>query len=286
MNKQCPLVSVGIIGYGSMGSALARAMARSARFHKGFSLRVYAKGGQRPEGAEQGILFTTTLRELVLGCDIIMVAVRPEQVEAVVRDTAALLSANREPGRALLLSVAAGVTLPQLEQAAGKACAVMRVMPNTLVEADKGLFGLCPGSGITPEEKELVISLLGGLGVVIELDENRMNAFTALAGCGPGFLFHIMDSLCEAGVSVGLTREASRAIGVTLMEGCGALAASTGRHPAVLREQSTSPAGMTIAGLNHMDRTGLRGHLIDAFKTAWLQGEAMDRQGDGQREQS
>ena len=103
-------------------------------------------------------------------------------------------------------------------------------------------------------------------------------SFTSLAGCGPGFLFHIMDGLCEAGVSVGLSRENSRIIAVELMGGCARLAEVTGKHPVILREQGTSPAGMTIAGLNLLDRTGVRGHLIEAVKTARDQGKVMDTQ--------
>lgn len=277
MNKRVSLTSVGLIGYGSMGSALARAMARAEAFRQSFSLCVHAKHTQETDEKEHGILFTRTLQELVSESDIVIVAVRPEQVEGVVREVAGLLPAEPGSRRCILLSLAAGIPLSRLDQMAGSVCTVMRIMPNTLVEVGKGLFGLCAGPHVSPEEKDLVFALFNGLGTVIELDEGRMNAFTALAGCGPGFLFHIMDSLCEAGVSVGLTREASQAIAATLMEGCGALAVATGRHPVILREQGTSPAGMTIAGLNHMDRTGMRGHLIDAVKAALEQGERMDR---------
>ena len=281
MNARFSLTSVGLVGFGSMGSAMARAMAGSRDFLKRFSLCIYAK--KRPEdgGNEQELLFTSTLRELVCESDIIIVAVRPEQVEGLLREMTDLMAGNELSCRKILVCVAAGVPLERLRGLAGKNFAVMRVMPNTLVEAGKGLFGLCAGrpeSGqISAGEMDLVRDLFGGLGTVVEIDESAMNAFTALAGCGPGFLFHVMDAFCEAGVSVGLGREASRSIAAALMEGCGALAAVTGRHPVILREQGTSPAGMTIAGLNHMDRTGVRGALIDAVKIAAEQGERMDR---------
>ena len=131
---------------------------------------------------------------------------------------------------------------------------------------------------VAAEQKDLIDSLFGGLGKVIHLPEEAMNAFTSLAGAGPGFLFHIMDGFCEAGVSVGLSRENSRIIAIELMGGCARLAEVTGKHPVLLREQGTSPAGMTIAGLNLLDRTGVRGHLIEAVKTARDQGKAMDAQ--------
>ena len=281
MNTHSPHTSVGLVGFGSMGAAMAKAMACSREFPKRFSLRILAKNKCAADGSEEGLVFTDTLKELVQQSDIIIIAVRPEQVEGLLYEIRNLM-VGREPGpRKVLVSVAAGVPIDRLRRAAGNDPAVVRVMPNTLVEVGKGLFGLCAenanGVSISSEEKDLVRDLFAGLGTVVEIDESGMNAFTALAGCGPGFLFHIMDAFCEAGVSVGLGRGVSRSISVALMEGCGTLASVTGRHPVMLREQGTSPAGMTIAGLNHMDSTGLRGTLIDAVKIAAKQGERMDQ---------
>jgi pyrroline-5-carboxylate reductase len=261
-----------------MGSALAVAIARSRDLRKRFSLRVHAKSGPPKAQGEQGISFTKTVQELVCDSDITILAVRPEQVESVLHDVVSSLGEEDSSRSRILVSVAAGVPLHFLRAHAAKKFAVVRIMPNTLVEIGRGLFGLCGAAAVSGEQKSLILSLFNGLGTVIELEESKMNPFTALAGCGPGFLFHIMDSFCEAGVSVGLTREASQAIAISLMAGCGALAESTGRHPVLLREQGTSPAGMTIAGLNHLDRTGMRGHVIDAVKIALQQGEAMNQE--------
>jgi pyrroline-5-carboxylate reductase len=105
-----------------------------------------------------------------------------------------------------------------------------------------------------------------------------MNAFTALSGSGPGYVFHFLESLAEAGVSVGLGREDSRAIALGLLRGCAAMAEQSGLHPAVLREQVSSPAGTTIAGLNHLDRQGARGILVDAVREAARRSEEMERE--------
>ena len=277
MENISPRPAVGIIGYGSMGGALAKAMARTEAARDGFSLRVLARGNRQKAVAEApDIAFADSLQELVPQSDIILVAVLPEHVEQLVRDILLCLPRETQPQDKLLLSVAAGVTLPQLCSLAGDRLAVARVMPNTLVEVARGLFGVCRGPNLSDRQKDMIASLFGALGKVIYLEESAMNAFTALAGCGPGFLFHIMDSFCEAGVSAGLTRENSRAITLELMGGCARLAEVTGAHPVLLREQGTSPAGMTIAGLNLLDRTGVRGHIIDAVLAARNQGKAMD----------
>ncbi len=277
MNTASLPVPVGIIGYGSMGSALAKAIARTEPLRGGFSLCVLARGNKkRAVEAARDIVFVDSLPELVERSSIIIVAVMPEGVEQLARDIVACLPAGARPRDKMLLSVAAGVPLPLLASIAGEKLAVARVMPNTLVEVGRGLFGVCLTPEIDAKQKDLIDTLFGGLGKVVHLPEEAMNAFTSLAGCGPGFLFHIMDGLCEAGVSVGLSRENSRIIAIELMGGCARLAEVTGKHPVLLREQGTSPAGMTIAGLNLLDRTGVRGHLIEAVKTAGERGRIMD----------
>lgn len=278
MSTQPAHASVGIIGYGSMGSAIARAIASSDELKKQFFLQVYAKKQQQAEDDRQVIFFSQRLQDLVNACDIIIVAVRPEQVAGVLRDVVQDLAADKALPRKILISVAAGVTLDALQSLTGNTLPAVRVMPNTLVEVGRGIFGLCSGPDLTKEHKSLILTLFNGIGTVVELEEQHMNAFTALAGCGPGLLFNIMDSLSEAGVSVGLSRESSLSIAKSLMAGCGILAETTGRHPVTLREQGTSPAGMTIAGLNYMDAQGIRGHLIEAVKVACRQGEVMDRE--------
>ncbi|MDL2266902.1 pyrroline-5-carboxylate reductase [Desulfovibrio sp. OttesenSCG-928-G15] len=268
--------TVGIIGYGSMGAALANAMVRSKSFQKSFSLRVYAKEAPARSRARPGIVFSKTLQELAVDCAILIIAVRPEQVASVVRDVCRFRAEAKSSLGGTLVSIAAGVTLAELHTLTADSFSVFRVMPNILVEVGKGLFGLCTMENVQAEDRRDVLTLFSGLGTVIEFDEKNMNAFTALAGCGPGFLFHIMDSLCEAGVSVGLTRQDAQTISAALMDGCASMASVSGKHPVLLREQGTSPAGMTIAGLNHLDRTGVRGHIIDAVKAAFEQGGRMD----------
>lgn len=270
--------SIGIIGYGSMGSAIAKAIINSHLLAKQFTLKIYAKDRQKSVQKEPSLFFSESLAALVADCDIIFIAVRPEQVAGVVQESVQSSAQNKPLNQKILVSVAAGVTLDCLRTLTGDAFAAVRVMPNTLVEVGKGIFGLCTGPKVSLEQKSIIVSLLSNIGTVVELEERDMNAFTALAGCGPGFLFHIMDSLSEAGVSVGLSRETSFTIAKSLMSGCGMLAEATGRHPTTLREQGTSPAGMTIAGLNYMDCQGLRGHLIEAVKVAYRKGVALDIQ--------
>ncbi len=279
MNTPGSKPGIGIIGCGSMGTALVKSIVNSDTTKNKYFLCAYAKNEDQKSAMNAlGICCATDICDLISKSDFIIVAVRPEQVKSVVEDIVNSPSQAVRQNKKIIISLAAGITLPFLSSLIDERFDIARVMPNTLVSIGRGLFGLCFGSAISIENKQLVRELFGELGRVVEFEESKMNAFTALAGCGPGFLFYIMDSFAEAGVSVGLNRNDAQTIAISLMDGCTYLAESTGVHPALLREQGTSPAGMTIAGLNHLDCVGVRGHLIEAVKKTMAQGKIMDKE--------
>lgn len=285
-----PLV-LGVIGCGNMGRALIAGVRNSPVLRERFSLLAYARSEtSASEMREMNIPLASSALELAHESDIILPAVKPYQMRGLLEQIRPALSSARSrdnpnwPHR-LLLSIAAGVTLENLRVMLAKACPAARAMPNTLVAVGEGLFGLCfDDSGHSPAatqaQKDAARHLMGGLGQVVELDEDKLNAFTALAGCGPAYVFHFMESLAEAGVSVGLSRESSLSIALSLMRGCAGLAGQTGRHPALLREQVTSPGGMTIAAVNHLDRSAVRGILVDAVLAAMERGRAMEKEAE------
>ena len=117
-----------------------------------------------------------------------------------------------------------------------------------------------------------------GLGSVFILPEQKMNAFSAVAGCGPAYVFHMMDAIMEAAVTLGFTRQEANAMTVGLFRGSAQLVKETGQHPAVLHANVTSPGGQTIVGTNHLSRTAVRGHIIDAVLAANERGKAMEQE--------
>jgi pyrroline-5-carboxylate reductase len=267
---------LGILGCGNMGGAFARGVAAQPALAAAFPLLTYDPGEKAAAAMRAiGATVVNSPRELAEGADIILLAVKPYHVGGALAEIAPALSDSKT-----LVSIAAGVPLDFLRQGVGGACPVARVMPNTLVAVSDGVYALCcdkMGMPLPEDRRQAVRHLLGSLGRVLELDESKMNAFTALAGSGPAYVFHFMDSLAEAGVSVGLTREDSRAIALSLVRGCAALA-EQGEHPVALREQVSSPGGTTVAALNHLDRTGVRGSLIDAVIAAWRRGQEMEKE--------
>ncbi|MDR1945862.1 MAG: pyrroline-5-carboxylate reductase [Desulfovibrio sp.] len=267
-------VSLGLVGYGSMGRALALGTAASEPLRGVFAVSVYEKSAANAEAAlSAGFPVAGSAAELAAASDFILIAVKPHQVGAILEETAPRLTGDK-----VLLSIAAGITLDFLEQGIAGRCPVARIMPNTPALVGRGIFGFCFGRGVPGPAREKIRLLLGSLGMAAELEEAGMNAFTALSGSGPGYVFHFMESLAEAGASVGLDRELSRNIAVELLRGCAEMAAAAGVHPAVLREQVSSPAGTTLAGLNHLDRSGARGILVDAIRAAFERSKAMEKE--------
>lgn len=263
---------IGCIGYGNMGRALMLGVRRHPELRGQYVLLVYdAYAGSRETAEEAGLPVAADAAALAQDSDVILLSVKPDQVSGVVREIAPVLNADK-----LLLSIAAGVRLDVLKRESGGRCPVMRVMPNTPALVGQGMFGLCFGDDVVEELRERMRVLFSSLGGTVEIPESKMNAFTALSGSGPGYVFHFMESLAEAGVSAGLDRHSSRAIALALVKGCAAMAEQTGLHPAVLREQVSSPGGTTVAGLNHLDRCGARGQIVDAVLAALARGKVLE----------
>ncbi len=256
------MASLGCIGCGNMGAAILRGLAgREGLTLGGFDLdeaRVAALA------EEIGMEPIHSAREVAERCDYILVAVKPHQVPHLLKDLASRLTP-----RQTLISIAAGIRLEQLKSASSGVCPVVRVMPNTPAMVGSGVFALCLDDPALGEgQKEFVRDMFQALGQVHELHERYFDAFTAVAGSGPAYVFYFMEAIVEAGVVLGLTRDQSTAMVKGLFTGSAKLAEESSLHLSQLREMVTSPAGTTIAATSHMDRQAIRGHIIDAVKAS------------------
>ncbi len=254
--------SVGFIGVGNMGSAIIKGLAAQKLAVHGCDLdRVKLDA----LAAEVGLKPEATPRDVVRACRYVILAVKPQHLAAVVEDIASELT----PGHCLL-SIAAGVTQERLRALSGGRCPVLRVMPNTPALVGAGVFALCfDDPALDDERKNFVRAMHAPLGQVHELPEKLFDAFTSVAGCGPAYVFYVMDAIVEAGVNLGLPRAQSTQIVKALFSGSAKLAEESPLHLSELREMVSSPAGSTIRAMVHMDRTGVRGNIIDAVTEAY-----------------
>ncbi len=199
--------------------------------------------------------------EVIPSARAALVAVKPG-------DVANAVAAASHAGVTRVLSIAAGVTIAQLEHAAGPGVAVVRAMPNTPAMVRAGAAAIAAGTAATDDDLAWAEVILGSVGTVVRLPEQLLDAVTGLAGSGPAYLMLIAEALIDAGVLVGLPRAVARALTTQLLVGSARLLAETGELPEVLRANVTSPAGTTAAGLRALERHGVRAAVLDAVSAA------------------
>ncbi len=258
MNK-----TLGCIGCGNMGSAILRGLAK----RDDLNLMGYNPSPAKTEALAADIdrfVIARSAREVAQRSDYIILGVKPYLIGDVLAEIAGDLTPDK-----VVISVAAGVSVAALQKGADARCAVVRCMPNTPAMVGEGIFAMCYEDAQLPESQQDAISdLFGTIGTVMVLPETKFGAFTATAGCGPAYVFHFMEAVIEAAVTVGFTRKDAADMVIQLFKGSVKLAEESGQHISVLRESVCSPGGVTIAAVNHLDRTAVRGNIIDAILTA------------------
>lgn len=203
----------------------------------------------------------TVLAEAGGRADGAVIAVKPGDVEAAIGSLG-------EAGVGRILSIAAGVPLARMEQAAGPGVPVVRAMPNTPALVGAGAAAIAPGTDAGDDDLAWAESILGAVGVVVRVPEHLLDAVTGLSGSGPAYVFLVAEALIEAGVLVGLPRDTSATLAVQTLLGSARLLAETGQTAETLRAGVTSPGGTTAAGLRALERAGVRSALLDAVAAA------------------
>lgn len=190
-----------------------------------------------------------------------VLCVKPDAAEGVARVVGAT-------GITRMLSVVAGLSTARLEAVFPQPAAVVRSMPNTPVLVRKGVSAIAGGSNVTSADLDWAESILGAVGIVVRVSERNIDAVTGLSGPMPAYLYLVIESLIEAGVHQGLSREVSSTMVIGSFEGSAALLSATGESPEALRAQVTSPGGTTAAGLRVLESRAVRAAFLDAVAAA------------------
>ncbi len=252
----------GCIGCGNMGAAILRGLADT----EDLELLGFDSDPSKSAALQQelGVKVPANMHQMVEEADYLLVAVKPNQVRHLLEDSASRLRPSQ-----VLLSIAAGVTLTQLKTWSSGVCPVVRIMPNTPAMVQEGVFAICMEDPMLKEQhKRFVMELFSKLGQAHELGEKAFDAFTAIVGSGPAYVFYFMEALVEAGVTLGMQRDQATDMVKGLFSGSSTLAAKSGFHLSVLREMVTSPGGTTIAGTNMLDAHAVRSAVVEAVKAA------------------
>lgn len=194
--------------------------------------------------------------------EMLLLAVKPQIFPQIIEQ----LQGHLHP-RCLVISVMAGISVAALEQAFPQQ-PVVRTMPNTPALVGAGITALSAGQLTTPEQLEQVQRLFESVGAVVTVPEAWLDAVTAVSGSGPGYLAVITEAMIDGGVHAGLPRPIATQLVVQTLLGTASLLAQRQLHPAQLKDQVTSPAGTTIAGISTLERGGIRGLIMDAIAAA------------------
>jgi pyrroline-5-carboxylate reductase len=211
---------------------------------------------------EFGVDVAGSCREVAQGCRVVFVAVKPGDMEGVLRE----MGSVAEEGH-LIVSVAAGVGIDKMVGWFGKG-GVIRVMPNTPCLVGEGAMGVSVGDGVGKEDLEMVVGWLERLGVVRVVPEKLLDAVTGLSGSGPAYVYLMIEAMADGGVLAGLPRGLAADLAVQTVMGAAKMVKETGVHTAVLREQVTSPGGTTAAGLLALEDGCLKATVMKAVRDA------------------
>jgi pyrroline-5-carboxylate reductase len=255
---------LGFLGAGKMATALARGWIDAGLAAPGRLLASDPVPAAREAfAAVTGGRVTADNREVVAGSDLLVLAVKPQSMPALLADIRPAAAA-----RHLIVSIAAGVGLKALAEGLGPDRRLIRVMPNTPCLVGASASGYAASERATAEDVALIDRLLNAVGRAFRLPEHLLDAVTGLSGSGPAFVYVIIEALSDGGVHVGLPRDVATTLAAQTVLGSAKMVLDTGSHTGLLKDQVTSPGGTTIAGLHALERGGLRAALIDAVEAA------------------
>ncbi len=250
-------MKMAIIGCGVMGSALAR------HFSKRGSLMLCDRNVERSAALAQELgAVSCEIDEAIKNAEVVVLAIKPKDLEAFAKKTATLFSAKH-----LLISVLGSTSLERLRHFFPQPILV-RALPNLPVLCGKGIVGFATDASATYQQQ--VNDLFQGVGLLKWLSEAHLEALSALAGCGPAFVFVLIEAMIDSGVFLGFNHQDASALVLQLLEGSVELLKTTQKHPGELKWQVASPGGTTIAGLKVLEESGVRGILMNVFQAAFL----------------
>ena len=252
----------GFIGVGNMGGALAEAVCRV--LPEG-SVAVCdtdeKKTGAFSKNYGAAVL---SLDEISAACRFLVLGVKPQVLPAVMANVRPHLSDGT-----VVVSMAAGISVAAVEAGLGKR-PVIRIMPNTPCAVGSGLVLYVPNAPVTKNDLDAFLKGFAGAGTLTQIAEEKIDAASAVSGCGPAFAYLFVEALADAGVECGLARADAQKFAAVMLEGSAKMVLESGRHPGELKDAVCSPGGTTIAGVRALEESGFRSAAMNAVRAAYL----------------
>ena len=258
----------GFLGCGNMGGAIARALSKKTK-----NIAVSDRSGKAKQLAQElGVAYSDNA-SIASSCDRIFLAVKPHMMKDLLlplRDTLI----QRRP---LLITMAAGLEIRQIEEFVGTHLPVIRIMPNTPTSVGKGVIPYCANNLVTEEMVTDWLEDMSECGLLDPLEERLMDAASALSGSGPAYLYLMLEAMADGGVACGLPRAKALDYAAMTMAGAAEIYLSTHAHPGSLKDAVCSPGGSTIAGVRILEQRGFRGAAMDCVCAAYAKNKELGK---------
>ncbi|NJR67600.1 MAG: pyrroline-5-carboxylate reductase [Synechococcales cyanobacterium CRU_2_2] len=264
---------LGLVGGGVMGTAILSRLLAQQIYRPDEVLVSEPRATQRAElEAEYGVL-TTESTPLAAEAEVLLLAIKPQIFGVIAQQ---LMRQAGQFSEQLVLSILAGTPLSHLETGFA-AQPIVRAMPNTPATVGAGCTAIAPNAYVKPYHLAQARRIFEAVGQVVEVPESMMDAVTGLSGSGPAYVALMVEALADGGVRAGLPRAIAQQLALQTVRGTAELLAQTGQHPAVLKDQVTSPGGTTIAGVAALEQAGFRSALIEAVRAASLRSQELGK---------
>jgi pyrroline-5-carboxylate reductase len=256
---------IGFIGCGNMGGALAIAAANSVG-----ASNIYVSDADNEKAkdfADKNSVNVITVKEVAEKCDVIFLGVKPQVLKSVCSELAPIFKARKD--HFVIVSMAAGVKLCDLEEMCEGDFPIIRIMPNIPASVGAGMILYTGNKNVTDEDFSEFTKSLEKAGMLDKIEEAKIDAASAISGCGPAFVFMFIEAFADGGVKCGLPREKALLYAAETLFGSAKMVLETNEHPGKLKDAVCSPAGSTIEGVNALENGSFRADVMNAVDKAY-----------------
>ncbi|MCL5020205.1 MAG: pyrroline-5-carboxylate reductase [Bacteroidetes bacterium] len=264
---------IGVIGAGHIGTAVIGGLLK-AKLTSPKNIIASRRTSDNLAELEKSLTIHTTTdnRKAAKSSDILILAVKPMNARDVLGEIKDVVQESQ-----LIISVMAGIKTSFINSFLGVQCPVIRSMPNTPVLVDGGATAISKGSFATDEHLKIAQTIFKSVGTVEVVPENLLDAVTGLSGSGPAYIYMVIEAMTDGGVKMGIPRQIAFRLAAQTVFGSAKLVIETGKHPAILKDEVTTPGGTAIAAVHELETHGLRTMLINAVSTATIRSKELSK---------
>lgn len=253
---------IAIIGVGNMGEAILAGLVKEEKF---LDITINRRDAECGEllATKYGVTYNQDLHTCCQSADVVIFALKPDKILEIMKDIQTSL-----PSEAIIVSVAAGITLADMMAVLHPSRKVVRVMPNTPAAVGEAVTALVENDNVEAKDKELILNIFQTIGKVVELPEDKFHGLIGVAGSAPAYVYMFLEALADGAVAQGLPRELSYTLAAQTVLGSAKMLLETKKHPGELKDMVTSPGGTTIDAVAKLEEYNFRHAVIEAVKIA------------------